>query len=156
MQKEAGKFFPRLFGLQHQFFGCVHALMGSDHVHPRQGPILCLILHSEGMSQADIVRKMNVSAATVAVSLARLEKLGLILREKNQQNQRANVLRLTEKGREMARHLEWVMSEIARIALTDFTPEEVETLSGYCERMTLNLQNKYGLKECVHKHAPHV
>ena len=129
------------------FFQCLHTLGKADQVHPRQGPILGILLHGCGGSQADIVREMKVSAATVAVSVARLEKLGLVTRERNQQNQRANILRLTEKGREVAEQMEETMSEIGQIALEGFSPKERSVMEGYCNRMVQNLQNHFQTKE---------
>lgn len=153
--QEGKRFLSQFMALHHTFFHCMHACVGSDHVHPRQGPILGLMLHHEGMSQADIVRKMNVSAATVAVSLARLEKLGLIIREKNQKNQRANVLQLTDAGKREAVHLQEAMDEISETALNGFTVHEMEVMEASCARMMQNLRQKYKIKECGEKHAPH-
>lgn len=153
--QEGKRFLSRFMALHHAFFHCMHACVGSDHVHPRQGPILGLMLQHEGMSQADIVRKMNVSAATVAVSLARLEKLGLITREKNQKNQRANVLQLTDAGKREAVHLQEAMDEISETALNGFTAQEMEAMEASCARMMQNLRQKYKIKECGERHAPH-
>ena len=152
---QANRFFPQILGLHHMFFHCLHAKSSSDNAHPRQGPILGLLLRLNGMSQADIVREMDVSAATVAVSLARLEKLGLITREKNLQNQRANILRLTEKGTREALEMQRLMDEIGRTALEGFTDAEVGQMEAYCARMVQNMRQRYKMKECGEKHAPH-
>ena len=144
--EEGKRFFQKIFGVQHVFFQCLHA-MGVEHVHPRQGPILGFLLHGGEGSQADIVRKMKVSAATVAVSISRLEKLGFVTRERNQENQRANVLRLTEKGRAVAVQMEAIMKEMSEVALEGFTSEEQEAMERYCDRMCKNLQQHYKAKE---------
>ncbi len=155
--KNSVHFVHSIFGVHHTFIQCLHACVHNSETgpHPRQGPILGLMLEKDGMSQADIVREMRVSAATVAVSLARLEKLGLITREKNQQNQRANILYLTEKGRNEATQMRQTMDEISEVAMEGFTPKEAQQLEGYCARMIQNLQQKYKVKECGLKHAPH-
>ena len=137
------QFFLKFFAVKHVFFQCLHA-QGQGRcadAHPGQGPILGFLLHGEGKSQADIVREMKVSAATVAVSVARLEKLGLIIKERNQANQRANVLRLTEKGTETAKRMEQTMREMGQIALQGFTKEEYKNMESYCDRIVQNLQN---------------
>ena len=152
---QAKQFFSNIFGLNRMFFHCLHARSTSESAHPRQGPILGLMLQLENVSQADIVRAMRVSAATVAVSLARLEKLGLLTREKNQQNQRANILHLTEKGRQEALEMQRIMDDIGQSALHGFTEAELTQMDAYCARMTENLRQKYGIKECGGKHAPH-
>ena len=106
-----------MFRLQHVFFEAVRSQLDGAEVHPRQGPILGLLLHRDGISQADLVREMHVSAATVAVSISRLEKLGYVTRVRNQRNQRANVLALTDQGRKEAMRLERLMLDIGLAAL---------------------------------------
>ena len=125
------------------FFQCLHAKATTEQVHPGQGPILGYLLHNGGGSQADIVRLMHVSAATVAVSVARLEKLGFVTRERNQANQRANVLLLTEKGRNAAIKMQQVMEEMGSAALKGFSAEECKTMEGYCSRIIQNLRSQY-------------
>ena len=140
---ESKQFFFKVFGVRQMFFQCLHAKATNEQVHPGQGPILGYLLHNGGGSQADIVRLMHVSAATVAVSVARLEKLGFVTRERNQANQRANVLLLTEKGRNAAVQMEQAMEEMGRAALNGFSAEDCKAMEGYCERIIQNLQNRY-------------
>ncbi len=145
--------FKCIFGLQHAFFQVLHSQLGGMEAHPRQGPILGMLLHADGLSQADLVREMNVSAATVAVSLARLEKLGFVTRQRNQSNQRANVLALTEKGRQEAARMEQVMRELGQVALTGFSGQEIKEIITCFQRMKSNLHQHYHMKECVQPHA---
>jgi len=118
-------------------------------VHPRQGPILSLLLHQQGLSQADLRREMKVSAATVAVSLARLEKLGFVTRARNQSNQRANVLALTEKGEEAAIRLQELMQRVGKAALAGFSEDELQRLANFFQRMERNI-----LTICQHMPGP--
>lgn len=145
MQEMKGLFF-KVLGIKHAFFQCMHTQGVADQVHPGQGPILGFLLHAGGGSQADIVRTLNVSAATVAVSVARLEKLELVTRERNQANRRANVLMLTERGREVALHMEQAMNEVACAALKGFDAGERKTLESYCDRMMENFKTHYGTR----------
>jgi len=131
--------FKSVLGLQHAFFESVRSQMWDVPVHPRQGPILALLLHQQGLSQADLRREMKVSAATVAVSLSRLEKLGYVTRERNQSNQRANVLALTEKGEEAAMRLQEAMQQVRQAALTGFNEEELQKLANFFQRMEHNI-----------------
>lgn len=134
----------RVFGVMCHFqravFEKVRSLIGDQPLHPRQGPILAMILHNTGIGQAELVKKLNVSAATVAVSVARLEKLGLLTRERDLHNRRANVLCLTEAGREQAQRLENAMQEVQRIAFAGLADEELSHMGDCFERMLFNLQ----------------
>ena len=126
------------------YFACLRRRMnGEEHAHPRQGPILCLLLSRDGMSQADLVRKLDVSAATVAVSIARLVRLGYVTRERNMRNQRANTLYLTEKGRAEADRMRQAMDALCGVALAGMSPEERQTLAQLVRRMEENLRQSY-------------
>ncbi|MCI6378141.1 MAG: MarR family winged helix-turn-helix transcriptional regulator [Clostridiales bacterium] len=126
------------------YFDCVSVQMGeAERVHPRQAPILGMLLHNEGMSQAQLARALNVTPATVAVSVARLERLGCLCRERNAHNQRANVLALTPAGRAKAQQLLEAMEAVKIAAFDGFSQEELAQLGGYCARMTQNLRGRY-------------
>lgn len=136
--------FRHMFNLQRVFFECVRIRLGNDmSIHPKQGPIMGILLKNEGLSQADLVRELGVTAATVAVSISRLERLGYVRRERNEKNQRANVLSLTDEGRAEARKLETVLMEVRDAALKGFDDAELDQIMAYCGRMTRNLRTRY-------------
>ena len=140
--------FPALFksflSLHHAFFESVRAQMRDSLAYPGQGPILSLLLRRQGFCQADLQREMKVSAATVAVSLARLEKLGFVTRRRNQNNQRANVLELTPKGEEAAVRLQEAMQRAGQAALRGFSEDDLEELAGFFQRMERNIVSGVG------------
>ncbi|MEG0493873.1 MAG: MarR family transcriptional regulator [Clostridia bacterium] len=130
-----------IFQVQRTYFDCVRAIMGDDHhIHPRQGPIMGILLHNDGLSQADLVRRMNVTAATVAVSISRLEKLDYVKRVRNELNQRANVLALTSEGRKKAQMIEDTMLKVRDRAIAGLSNEDLDKMAGYCDRMYQNLR----------------
>lgn len=139
--------FTELFELQREYLEHVRRSLDADSAHPKQGPILGLLLAMDGVSQADLVRRLNVSAATVAVSIARLEKLGLVHRERNQQNQRANVLELTPAGRVQAQKLQQAMCSAAKLALDGVTEAEMQLLGGLLSKIAFNLKEAASAKD---------
>lgn len=135
-------FFQKLFTLRQEYLDCVRHEMSGMGAHPRQGPILGLLLSMDGASQADLVREMGVSAATVAVSLARLEKLGYVKRERNQQNQRANILALTLEGRLQAQRVQQAMEQAGMLAVAGLTDAECEQFAFLMQKMIDNLHKR--------------
>ncbi len=143
-----------MFRLQHVFFEAVRSQLDGAEVHPRQGPILWLLLHRDGVSQADLVREMHVSAATVAVSISRLEKLGYVTRVRNQRNQRANVLALSDQGRKEAMRLEKLMLDIGQAAMEGLSESDQAMAARLFGQMGENIRKKYGIKEWEKEHGP--
>ena len=132
-----------MFNLQRQYLEYVREHLGSESAHPRQGPILQLLMTMDGVSQADLMRKLGVSAATVAVSIARLERLGYVKRERNQRNQRANILALTAEGRQQAQRLQVAMIQACDTALRGLTEDDRNHFINITARMAENLR-RYG------------
>lgn len=132
--------FWKLGHLHRAFFEVVRSQSDAVHLHPKQGPIIGTLLCHDGLSQADLVRELNVSAATVAVSISRLEKLDMLKRVRDKDNRRAYILTLTEKGRMEGERMQQSMCSAEQIALQGFTLEEKRRLEGYCQRMLHNLQ----------------
>jgi len=67
-------------------------------VYQAQHRLLMEIFRNPDASQNDIARSMDVSAATIAVSLKKLEKGGYIKRETVEEDNRFNKITITEKG----------------------------------------------------------
>ena len=106
---------------------------GEMGAQPRQAPVLAVLARGGEMSQAEVARALNVTAATVAVSAARLEKLGYVARRVNEDNRRANVIGLTEAGKAEARRLGDLMDRASREALRGLTAGERAELSRLCD-----------------------
>ncbi len=115
-------------------------LDGDTHTHPQQGPMLSLLLCHNGLSQAELARMLHVTPATVAVSAARLENMGLVCREKNAKNQRAYILTLTDEGRREAQRLQGVLVAANSRAVTGFSEDELALIETFCRRIIANLQ----------------
>ncbi|NVO58009.1 winged helix-turn-helix transcriptional regulator [Rhodobacteraceae bacterium B1Z28] len=64
-----------------------------------QFPILLELWLKDGVSQKDLLSKIDVEQATLANTLSRMERDGLIMRTKNPADARAQLIWLTDKAR---------------------------------------------------------
>lgn len=89
------------------------------------------------ITQKELAREMDISPASVAVSIRRLESAGLVHREKRG---REMLLRLTPAGEKMdatcARGRDIMITHLYE----NFTEEELHTLHTLLGKMTANLQ----------------
>ena len=67
-------------------------------LHPGQPPMLEFILAHPGCTQKEAADELDVSPASAAASLKRLEKAGLVARRQDAQDVRRNQLELTAAG----------------------------------------------------------
>lgn len=111
--------------------------IGMFNGHPH---MLFHIRRSPGITQKELARHMEISPASVAISIRRLEGAALIRRERDEKDGRVMHLYLTPAGEEMdaacARGKEFLMNT----AYQGFTQEEQDILYVLLDKMTQNLQ----------------
>lgn len=91
-------------------------------------PVLLHIRHNSGCKQNEIAKTVGVSSAAVTQSTQKMESMGLIERETDSENQRANKLFITEKGREVLKLGSEIFDETDRLMFEDMDAEEAAKL----------------------------
>lgn len=119
---------------------CIFQLLAGEELHPSQLPILWTIAQTGRISQGHIAQILGVSRAAVAVSAKRMEKAGLVRREKEPGDQRRTVVSLTPKGSGAAHRARACQEALLARQLEGFTPEEILSLMEFYERMNHNLE----------------
>lgn len=109
-------------------------------IHPSQHHFLMYISEHTACTQNSIAVAMGVSAATVAVSLKKLESGGYIERKSSPGDGRSNRLELTLKGVDVVEQSKLLFDEVDQKMFETFTKEEQEQLHGYMERILSNLK----------------
>ncbi len=108
-------------------------------VYQAQHHLLMRIAHNPSASQKDLSLSMDVSAATIAVSLKKLEKGGYIKKEMNQGDNRLNQITITEKGNGVVEQSKQIFDSTDRQVFEGFTDEDKCTLSALLQRLEGNL-----------------
>lgn len=65
---------------------------------PGQFPVLVELWNGDGLTQKDLLDRLDVEQATLANTLSRMERDGLIERRTHPQDKRKQVIRLTDKA----------------------------------------------------------
>ena len=103
------------------------------------GAMYLILLHIErhpGTTQDSIANHMFIDKCNVARRTKKLETLGYLSRETNQNDRRQNNLYLTEKGRELVPIIRSYMGQWGREITAGLTDEERTTLIGLLTKMT--------------------
>lgn len=69
-----------------------------------QFPILLELWGEDGLTQRQLLQRIDVEQATMANTLSRMERDGLVERKAHPSDKRAQLVHLTEKARELERH----------------------------------------------------
>lgn len=127
--------------------GAVDAELAARGLREIGHPMLLSILQSSGdtdregacHAQRELADLLHISPAAVANSLKSLEKSGYIHREPGQ-DARRNQVTLTEKGRQAVAGCHEAFETVSRRMLAGFSPEELEQLLSFRQRMLCNLR----------------
>ena len=68
---------------------------------PAQFMVLLELWQDDGLTQRDLVERLDVEQATMANTLARMDREGLITRRRSETDRRARVVEITPKARAM-------------------------------------------------------
>ncbi|WP_342777300.1 MarR family transcriptional regulator [Ruegeria sediminis] len=91
---------------------------------PGQFPALLELWEHDGQTQKELVEKLDVEQATLANTLARMERDGLIVRKEHPADARARTIHLTDKARAIRDRAYAAAQETNRAALAALSPEE--------------------------------
>ena len=118
--------------LQARFFQCSHILHRRVGKRASRQRVLKMLLADESLTQGELRKRLGIQAGSFSELAARMEKRGLIQREKDKEDRRRVVLRLTEQGRIAADQPNEIGDEELFHALT---AEERETLQGMLQKI---------------------
>lgn len=109
-------------------------------IHPSQHHLLMYLAAHGSSSQRSIATAMGVSAATIAVSLKKLEKCGYIEKKVDAADNRFNQILLTKCGEEVVAKSERIFQDTDEKIFDGFSESEKEQLHSYLRRMLENIK----------------
>jgi DNA-binding MarR family transcriptional regulator len=101
------------------------------------------VTNNPGCTQASLAEKFLITPASVALSIKRMEKSGLIKREINNENKRSNKLFCTKKAIDAANECRSIMDEIDTLMFDGFSDKELLEFEEYTDRILNNMSKHY-------------
>lgn len=96
---------------------------------------------TDGLTQAELVARLAVEQATMAGTLARMERDGLISRQPHPTDRRAQTVHLTDRARALQGPATAAAAAVNARALSSLTEAEREELRALTARVIENLQD---------------
>ena len=104
-----------------------------------QLPVLLALSEVGGLSQKQIVQRSAIEQSTMAATIARMEKGGLIARSPDPADRRASRFDLTAQGRGVLDSLYAALTAGNEEALSGFSDTEIAQCLGFLQRVIANL-----------------
>lgn len=111
-------------------------------VHPGAGGMLWALRKNNGMSQKEIAKKLGITPPSMTVMIKKLEGEGYIVKKQDEKDQRITRIFITEKGEEIAYHMESVLKMLEKEAFANMSEEEIMLLRRLLLQMKDNLSDK--------------
>lgn len=92
--------------------------------------------------QKSIAKFCEIEPATVGSILSRMEKSGLIVRTREQDNRRSIIVTLTDKGKLSAKQAQLLFDEVESQALKGLSQQQCEDLRDLLRKVYENLQTR--------------
>lgn len=112
-------------------------------IYPAQHRILMNINMMPGISQKELAKILQVSPATITISVKKLIKAGYIIKTNSDEDNRRNILTISEKGKEIVDKSGAIFDSIDNEMFEGFQDEEMDTLIRYFERVLGNINRVY-------------
>jgi len=118
----------------------VEGRIRSLDIHPSQHFLLMQLSSAGPMpSQAQLAEMMDVSPASVARTLKKLDESGYIRRSDSCADSRRNEIEITPKGEAVVSASGRIFRTVDEAVYGDFSPEELRCLEGLLKKMIGNL-----------------
>ncbi len=120
----------------------VRGLMADSGLHPGQPRLLEYVRAHPGCTQKEAADELDVTPASAAASLKRLEKAGFVTRAADEKDARRNRLFITEAGRLQMDENCRQFTALDEKMFAGMGEEEIEAFRRACEKMFDNLADE--------------
>ena len=115
------------------------------HIRPMgiaagQIPVLLTLAEASPLSQKELVLRSAIEQSTMAATLARMVRAGLVIRRPDTKDGRASLFELSGRGLGVLNNLCAALEQGNRAALTGFSSAEAAQLRDYVVRIIQNLK----------------
>lgn len=128
----------KIYLLRRGLFG---KLAADLEVDMQQNPILQYVKANPQCTQVELAKALAVSPASIASSIKRMQKTGLIQKEVNEKDLRQNRLSITQKGLETSEQCKAIAQSLNHKMFDGFSEQELEELENYLGRLIHNLSS---------------
>jgi DNA-binding MarR family transcriptional regulator len=103
-------------------------------------PALLHLWEKDGLTQKELVERLGIEQPTMAATLSRMERDGLITRQRDEGDARVQRIRLTESARELQDVALASATEVNAKALANISPEDQQNLIRLMSRVIATLE----------------
>ena len=127
-----------IFALARSHRAKAASMLADIGLFPGQEILLMQLAEKDGKPQKSLCESIGLDHSTVAKSVARLERDGLIERRKCPEDGRISQVHLTARGRETTDAIARVWAELERQTIKDLSPDERQALMAAAKKIVVS------------------
>ena len=127
-----------IFALARSHRAKAAGMLADIGLFPGQEILLMQLAEKDGKPQKSLCESIGLDHSTVAKSVARLERDGLIERRKCPDDGRISQVHLTARGRETTDAIARVWAELERQTIKDLSPDERQALMAAAKKIVVS------------------
>ncbi len=133
-------FTRRLGYLEHLKHHALDRIAAECGLYMGQPPILFMLANNAQKTQTEIAERLRVTPATIATSIKRMEKAGLLRKETHPTDQRRNLIVLTPEGEETVRKCKAMFDDMDQTLMSALSPEETQIFGDLLTRLIVRME----------------
>ncbi len=131
----------------HMFDRALTLRLSKSEVFVGEARLLMTISQNDNLTQRELAKLGGTSAASVGVSLKKLENKGYITRVSDKNDSRAILISLTEKGENFIEKAHVIFQTLDKDTFDGFSDKELEVFDNFIDRLNTNLNGILGENE---------
>lgn len=117
-----------------------HELLEKVGLYPGQPRVLHALWVTDGLSQKQIGKELNIKPSTVTVMINRMEKAGLVKRVQDKNDLRVSKIHLEQKGIDLKDEIKEIGRIVSEETFKGFSEQEKEIMATFLNRISKNLE----------------
>lgn len=130
---------PRIMYLSKLLRQSFNEAVAQQGLFSGQQDIVLALTENEGITPSELAKLMEVSSATVSVSVKRMEKSGFIIKKADENDARITRLYPTEKAKQAPENIRNKMDSLETILKQNMTEEQAQEFSALLEIAVQNM-----------------
>lgn len=123
-------------------FNVIDEYLKKENLHHGQPYIIISLYHNDGQTLKELTVCRNVKPSTTTMMVSRMEKLGLVKKVVDDQDQRKTRVFLTELGREKYHSITRINDEVENIYFDGFSDEQKILTKMLLNKIIDNIKNQ--------------
>ncbi len=130
---------PRVNFLSKRIRKAFNKAASEEGLFSGQQDLLLFLVMNEGATLSELTAELNVSAATVSVSVKRMEKAGFLIKKTDETDGRITRIYPTEKAKKTPENIRKKMDVLEEKLKKGMSEEEVQTLCDLLGKAIMNM-----------------